>query len=71
MPAAIYLKKAMKRHPESFKNTSEMERLLDIVCDSLNKKDGDIYPNEMFRAIVLSPLDAPEGAAPGGRHFLS
>ena len=71
LPAAIYLKKAMKRHPESFKNTSEMERLLDIVCDSLNKKDGDIYPNEMFRAIVLSPIDAPEGAAPGGRHFLS
>ena len=71
LPAAIYLKKAMTRHPESFKNTSEMERLLDIVCDSLNKKDDDIYPSEMFRAIVLSSLDAPENAVSGGQKPLS
>lgn len=48
-----------------------MERMLDIVCDSLNKKDDDIYPSEMFRAIVLSSLDAPEGAVFGGQSFLT
>lgn len=71
LAAAIYLKKSMRRHPESFKNTSDMERMLDIVCDSLNKKDGDIYPSEMFRAIVLSSLDAPEGAVFGRQNFLT
>lgn len=71
LAAAIYLKKSMRRHPEYFKNTSDMERMLDIVCDSLNKKDDDIYPSEMFRAIVLSSLDAPEGAVFGGQSFLT
>lgn len=65
------MKKAMTRHPENFKNTSDMERLLDIVCDSLNNKDGDIYPNEMFRAIVLSSLDASESAVSEGQKPLS